>query len=706
MIINIQKYFFMKTISVFFSRYFVFKQWTNAAYGVFNSLGLQIRIAILLPVYVMAWQNTTAQTDTLNLDKIEVNSLRTQKELMSTAQVIRVITSQDIEELPVTSISDILELTVSADIRQRGAQDIQADVSLRGGSFEQVLILLNGQKINDSQTGHHNLNLPVPLEAIERIEILEGPGGREFGANSYTGAINFITKVDKFNKLKISTLYGQNGRYAAASAIHFGVGKFRNMLAGNFAQSDGYLFKNEVNNTDYEKFSIFWHGNYELKSVNLQFQAGYSDKAFGANGFYSPKYPWQFEHIRTSFGAFSSDFKLKHPIKLSAFARQNNDYFELFREDRYSRNGSYFIFQDTDTAKFSSGIYEAWNYYKGHNYHQTNTYGIELKQNFHTNIGITSVGFEYRFDRILSNVLGEASDTVTVPFDEYGMFTKRKLRTNYTAYLQHTYNLQKFRFSVGLAATSNLEFGLHHTAGADVLYKISPKISTYISANQAIRLPTFTDLYYSGPSNIGNPDLEPEESLAFEIGTKYRNKGTSANFVVYNRLGTNTIDWGRISETDKWQSMNLAKLTTYGIETNLSHRFEKKSILRTISVSYAFIYTDKQSQNYYSNYSLDYLKHKAIFACSHQIWENFGASWNLRYENREGTYTQYLNLKYEESEYQPFILTDLKLFWKNAHVELYAEATNLTNVQYFEIGGVQMPGRWITGGVKLFLSKL
>ncbi len=696
----------MQKFSLNLKPVFTFRKWTNAGYGIFRSLGKLIRIAVLVPVYLMFWQSAEAQTDTLNVDEIQIESTRTQTELLQLGKIIHVISREEIENLPVTSVSDLLDFTASIDIRQRGAHDVQADVSMRGSSFEQVLILLNGVKLNDVQTGHHNMNLPVSFESIERIEILEGPGIREFGANAYTGAINFITNEGTANQLKINTLSGQNGLFQAGASVNFGIGKMRNHLSGDYSQSDGYLFKNDVNNTDFQKFSIFWHGALKFKASKLQFQAGYIDKGFGANGFYSPKYPWQYEQIKTTFGNLKFSTNTKHPFQISFSFRDNQDRFELFREDRYVRDGNYFVYNSVDTAVFSKGVYQAWNYYKGHNYHFTTTSETEIKQNFNTKFGKTSVGAALRYEHILSNVLGEAADTVAVPGEPYGQFTKAKERVHYNIFGEHVYQINKFQISAGANANFNDDFNWNFSGGADILYRISKNISTYISANQAFRLPTFTDLYYVGPTNLSNPDLKPETAITYEIGTKYRNSNIYAHLAVFQRIGQNTIDWGRLSDTEKWQSMNLTELITKGAEFSVQKKFEKNAFVRTISGAYSYTTTNKVENNYQSMYALDYLKHKAVFGFSHKIWRNFGASWTVKYESRNGTYSRYIDSEIQTFDYKPFTTADVSVFWKNSMVEIYAKANNFTDTQYFEIGGVQMPGRWILGGVKLKLSKL
>ncbi|MCK4631428.1 MAG: TonB-dependent receptor, partial [Bacteroidales bacterium] len=134
-----------------------------------------IKTIILFGFFVHSmWIN--GQIDTVEIKEIVVSGQRSPSIHSELNRVVTVIRKEQIRNAPVQSLQEILEYAVNIDVRQRGNFGVQADISIRGGSFEQTLILLNGIKINDPQTGHHNLNIPIDINSIERIEILEGPG--------------------------------------------------------------------------------------------------------------------------------------------------------------------------------------------------------------------------------------------------------------------------------------------------------------------------------------------------------------------------------------------------------------------------------------------------------------------------------------------------------------------------------------------------
>ena len=157
-----------------------FKRWNNKSFSVFRSISKIIKICFLLATYtIISEQNASfAQVDTIAIEEIKVFGQRGLELYPQIARVVTVIDSNNIENAPVQSIQDLLEHSLNVDIRQRGYYGAQADISIRGGSFDHVLILLNGINITDPQTGHYNLDLPVEIEDIKRIEILNGPSAR------------------------------------------------------------------------------------------------------------------------------------------------------------------------------------------------------------------------------------------------------------------------------------------------------------------------------------------------------------------------------------------------------------------------------------------------------------------------------------------------------------------------------------------------
>ncbi len=694
---------------LFFKKSESFTQWSNKAWSIFFSIGKHIVIRSLpLSYFLFAVFTLQAQTDTLQLQEVRINSARIASLYSETARIIYTIDKKDIEAMPVHSLQDLLEYVGNADIRARGTEGVQADVGIRGGNFDQTLILLNGFKISDSQTGHHSLNLPVDINSIERIEILEGPGNRIFGINAYSGAINFITDSQTERRLKAGFFAGQNNLFGGFASASHHIKNFSNYISASYKRSDGYL-SDSIGNTDFNTLNIFYHTQLNTKPANFSLQAGYTDKSFGANSFYTPAFPWQYEQVKTSFAGLKTQAKIKFiSLENRLYYRRHQDRFELFREDKYQRSGKYFI-NNQDTAKFVPGIYQAWNYYKGHNYHLTDNLAAELKLNLQTKAGRTAVGAEYSYTQIKSNVLGEPLDnTVSVPGEPHGLFTKFKAQNNVNIYAEHLFAYKKIMFSAGGSLNINSQFKQFFSGGIDLSYALPfDGLKSFLSINRSARLPSYTDLYYDGPTNKGNPDLKPETALNYEVGFKYISGSLNAHCSFFRREGKNTIDWVRLSDTLEWQTANITELTTNGLEFAVNYTFPENRFLQGVRFSYAYTDITKQSGEYISKYALDYLKHKAVLSVKHEIYKRISASWNMRFEDRNGTFSAYdrkTRTYTGEVAYSPYLLTDLRVLWQLKRLEIYADASNLFNVKYFEFGNIQMPGRLIKVGVKLNLS--
>jgi len=614
-----------------------------------------------------------AQSDTLQIEEIIISANRTPLLYGENARIVSIISKIEIENAPVSSLQALLEMTLNADIRQRGANGMQADISIRGGSFDQTLILLNGVNISDTQTGHHSLNLPVDMADIERIEVLEGAGARIYGTNAFSGAINIITRISSQKEIRAKLIAGEHNFYQTRAAISYPIGKIQNNLGITYKTTDGY-----ITNTDFKSYQAFYQGKLPLRKLNLNLQAGYADKAFGANSFYTPKYPNQFEQTKVLFANLQMRSKGKVKLISNFYWRRHQDRFELFRNRP-----------------------AAW--YKGHNYHLTHTYGFSSNLHFNSQIGRTAIGLEIRNELIMSNKLGDLLEIERqVPGEIDGVFTKSKSRLNGNIFIEQSYSYKRFFVSGGVSANWNSSFAWNFSPGFDAAFRVADKLKLFASVNHSVRLPTFTDLYYVGATNIGNTNLKPEQAVSTEIGLKYLSRSTTAHVAVFRRFGSNIIDWVKSDSDSKWESKNITQLITSGVELSVNQRFTNGFV----RFNYAYISTDKESNSFISKYALDYLKHKFSFVFQHKIYSNFFASFRASVQDRAGTFALFDTLSGEssETEYDVFTTVDARLSWRNKKMEIFIDATNLLNKPYYDLGNVAMPGRWIKAGVKLKLN--
>jgi iron complex outermembrane receptor protein len=655
---------------------------------VFASLNKVVKIGMVIfgcTLVQLEYQSVFAQADSMrtekdvHLNEVEISGSQPKlwSELAHTASVME---RSEIAASPASGINDILRQISGIDVRQRGSDDVQADLSIRGGSFDQVMILLNGVNITDPQTGHYSLDLPVDLQQIQRIEILQGSGSRILGPSAFSGAINIITTNAQNSKNKgfIDIGGGSFGYLTGTASENLNKGPWQLGGSVSYKRSDGYM-----ENTDFDLFNSQMQVGYQNQSTgNFLLQLGYQQKAYGANSFYSFAYPDQFERTKTLFSALSWEKEIgKVNLQAQAYERQHHDCFELFRD-----------------------IKEAPSWYTSPNYHQTDLTGGSLKASVGSKFGKTVVGSDVRNEHIYSNVLGNSmSGTKTDFLDKDALFTKEKNRTNYRMFIDQTIYLDPISLSAGVSWNHNTDFGNYFCGGMDASYKITPFLISFFNCNQAKRLPTFTDLYYNSATQISNPNLKPESSTSYEVGLKYLNQGFKSTVTAYYREGKNVIDWVKEPDSTKWESQNLTKVNALGGEVITEYNFYS-GFIRKIRLSYAYLSLDKKAEGYDSKYALDYLRHKIDLHLEHNIFKShhsgaLNALWNLNWQDRAGEYTDFITGK--DKTYLPYFLADVRLQWTKKSIVLYTDVNNVFNTEYADFGGLIQAGRSVRSGLKV-----
>ncbi len=618
-----------------------------------------------------------APAQDVELNELEVSAGRTQM-YSNLGRIVSVIDKLEIEKAAVRSIDDLLDYVAGVDVRQRGMYGVQADVSIRGGSFDQILVLLNGVNITDPQTGHYNLDIPVDLADVSRVEILQGSAARVLGPNAFSGAINIITNENDKTNVSSQTSAGSYGYLSNVVSGNYADGKFNVFGSVSHKKSDGY-----IENTDFNIANAYVQSGLKTRNAgDFGIQLAYQQKSFGANSFYSTTYPNQFEHTKTMFSAL--DWNLKSGnwnFSSQIYWRQHHDRFELFRN-------------------FEGA--EAFPWYLDHNYHQTDAMGGKAVAAHSWSLGKTSLGLDIRNEHIFSTVLGdEIENPKDIPFEGDKRFTKEANRLLSTIFLDHSLVINQWYASAGAALTHNKNFGTQVNGGLDLAYRPGEYSRVFAAVNSAVRLPTFTDLYYKSATQISNPNLKPEKSLTFELGTKINPLDWTFSTTAYYRIGNNIIDWVKTAEVEKWESRNLTNVNAMGLDVSYEYRF-RDIFLKSAGVGYSLLNLDKKAEGYDSKYALDYLKHKLMFNLHHAVWSKLSMHWNLTMFDRSGNYTDFPTNTL--MDYAPYWMLNTKLLWKAERISLFAEVNNLLNRQYVEFGGIAQPGINFNTGIRLSLN--
>ena len=619
-------------------------------------------LVIALTSNITLAQNTISR----NIDEVVVSANRAQTKENITN--VHTISLEEIENAPVQTIEDLLEYAINIDIRQRGGQGVQADISMRGGTFEQVLVMLNGIKLNDPQTGHHTMDLPVSLEQIERIEIITGGASRIFGNYAYTGAINIITKTEMRNSISISK--GENEFKSGEINYHTSVRKLKHNISINNKESDGY-----IEGMDYKIQNYYYQARADNNAINTLLNAGYTNKEFGAFSFYTPKYPDQFEKTQTTFVALQLKKSGQISLENKMYWRKHNDEFILFRENP--------------------------DWY--HNFHETNVFGIDMNAIQKTNTGTNVIGMEIRTDNIISNVLGDDLEK-PIKIDNNNFYYKGASRTTTNIFAEKNIRLDEISISAGIMMNINSEYGNEYFPGIDISYNISENLKLFSSYNKSMRTPNYTELYYLSPTNEGNPNLKEEYSSNKELGLKWDHKAHKTTFTYYQRQGKNMIDWILMNGDSIWRTQNFSKITTKGYEFN--SRIDINELLNTnlpissFSINYAVNESDTTSEGFQSAYILDHLKSNLSIIVSQKINKKIRVDWRASHQQREGGYTNFQSGK--EVDYLPFWLVSSRISCKVLqNSTMFLEINNLFNNEYVDFGNIPQPGRWMRTGIKI-----
>ena len=672
----------------------VFRQFGNKGYSLFACLGREVVCSVLSVATLTYASAESVSTDPVvtdsaammtaserMLDEVCVTGSRAPLTKSQAARMVTVLDRADIAQAPVQSVNDLLKYAVGVDVRQRGPIGAQTDISIRGGTSDQIILLLNGINICDPQTGHNAMDLPVDLSEIVRIEVLEGPAGRIYGTSSLVGAINIVTQERE--KGDAVTLHGEGGSFGYVNVGGRGKlhsGSFMNTLSANYSRSDGYSRSKAGSlNTDFSGSKAFYQGQYDDEAFRLHWHLGIADKGWGSSTFYaSPK--WQ------------ADDQYEHTTKLYSAIQAETE------QGLFHLSGNIYWNQNRDRYEGYRGQPEKMKY----NYNRTDVYGVSLSNYFDWAAGRTAFGAELRNEDLVSGNLGEPlSQTHHIRGTDRD-YTLGVNRTNISGYLEHNLLLHHFTISAGLVAVKNTWSNMNMTLypGIDISYRPHPAWKIHASYNTSLRMPSFTEMYYKLQGYSANPHLKPEEMRALEIGITYLSPLFTFHSTLWHHHGTDMIDW--IMDTSKgqdavWQSVNHTKINSIGLEAGAQLSMDKWQL----SIDYSYISQDKKLEmNIVSQYALEYLRHKLVAHARIQLLKPLSLSLNFRWQDRVGTYTDFDGIV---CDYKPYALFDSRLTWQQPKWKVYLEANNLFDTRYHDYGLVEQPGRWLIAGFSLGL---
>lgn len=527
-----------------------------------------------------------------------------------------------------------LDLAPSVDFRQRAPSDVQGDLSIRGSTFGQTLVLLNGLRMDDVQTGHHDMDLPLPTESVQRIEVLRGAGSTLYGSDAMAGSINVITGTPEYSDLHFGAGVGNFGVNQQNGSASLAWRRFDTQLDAERDFSSGFR-----PDRDYRSLTLFSTTGAQTQLGRSLLMLGYGDKPYGADQFYGPFDSW--ERTKSWFAGLKQDFGNKTEFDF-AF-RRHTDEFILFR--------------DNPSVYENNHIDKSWQA------------DFRRQQPFSQNSTLF-YGAEGVHESITSNNLGDHD------------------RSRGAVYLDYDVRaLKRFSFSAGareeIFSATHGEFNPSVAAGA----WLRPGLKLKGSVSRAFRLPSYTDLYYHDPANLGNANLRPERAWDYEGGVLWNLRGRlKSEVTIFQRRDRDVIDYVLASPSSPYMAENIQRLNFTGVEASVEVQLPRDQRLQ---IAYTGLHGIQGMLNgLRTKYSFNYPKHDAVVAWNGRLPGKFIA------RTRVGVVDRYAS--------DPYGLWDAAVARQFGHVAAHLVLSNLTDTQYEEIQGVIMPGRSVVFGLDFF----
>ncbi len=646
------------------------KRFAHTSYAAFNSLNKVINVCVLSVAVIAnvdakaSAQHQVSQGDFLEnhtLDDIEVLADSSTTTLNEEGQHIAVIPKCDVQSAPERTVNDLLKGLPNIDVRQRGGFGVQTDISIRGASADQTTLLLNGVNISSPQTGHLSADFPVSSEAISKIELAEGGTGA-------AGTLNISVDPDSVNRLDVQAVAGFYGLVEGDMLMNLNARQTSHKINASASRSDG-----AVDNGDFKQVRFYYLGRTEASRILCEWQGGYSRQSFGANTFYSAAYPDQWEGTNRVLA--SARLEAKTPVRFKGLFSwvRSYDHFQLVRDTSFGEN-----FHRTDVFNFKPEVSHRW-------------WG-----------GKTTFKLDYKYENIYSSNLGipMENDSLEI-FGHAGKYYKRhKDRHILSATLQHNLLFRNWNLNLGVSGVKNFddEDKVRFLPFVNTKIEINRHWLLYASWNSAVRIPTFTELFYKSPTNEGNTNLKSELTNTASLSAQYKCDGLSANLTTFYTRGRRMIDWVLEKDTDKVYKSANYDLNNMGAEIDGTLVFNElwNCVPMRLAVGYHFIHQERRDEApvFKSHYALEYLKHKFTARFVIEPIKNLEAQLCYRYQVRNGGYLVYKNGENTNvlKEYDPYGVMDFKISYCINKFIVFGELNNVLNTEYFDFGNVEQPG--------------
>lgn len=575
--------------------------------------------------------------DPIALDTLPVLGSRISSGLPLRTRSVQVMDREALDRLPVRNLAQALEWATSVELGARSPA--QADLSIRGAGFEQLLVLVDGVRMSDPQTGHFDLDLTVPLERVERIEILRGPGSALYGSDAVGGVVNVVTRDGGAWSGRV-----EGGSFGTASGLLQGgvslPGEGSLQLSGERGRSDGHR-----EGTEWDSRIGSLDLRVPVAEGELRVGAATARRAFGADGFYAPFPSHETTRTRTAHAGWRSDPGASVSLEPRVSWRSHGDDFILDR---------------ADPAGYR-------------NRHTSDQVAAELVVRGAPLGGLSLAGgAELARHELRSNALGDRAEGRGALFAEAAVIPA--WGPEFTAGLRHD------RYGPWGGFTSpSLAAGLDLGAG----------LRLHGSVGRAFRGPSWTERHYQDPVHAANPELDPERSTSVELGGTLRTSTMDRwlGITGFRRTGRDLIDWARpVGDSEAiWVTRNVNRSRTRGLEMEAGARLDSGTSVN-IAGTWLSLAADAPAE-FESKQLLRPIQDRIRLSLSQELPRSVLGSVHLARSRRTA----------EES----FVELDLRLEAPTPFGTLFLDGRNLTDSRHLDLTGHPVAARALYVGASV-----
>jgi len=579
-----------------------------------------------------------AESVTLRPIFVKKDSARGSRISLKTSSVLE---TSDLTTYALASLENVIDFAQGVDLKKRAPYGMQTDLSIRGSGFDQVLLAVDGVKVNDPQTGHYSLDVPLTGEDIERIEVVKGAYPSRYGIGGIGGTINIVTKrpLKKEGSLEVSR--GEHALWTRQVSYTDTTGLLRGRYSLAMNDSSGYRPM-----TYFKDIKFFTTQEVHNDAHALRYSFGYLKKDFGADSFYSNLYPREEDHTDTRF----TDVSLKSrwgaiTVNPVVYCKRHWDRFIL------------------DVARPALPV----------NIHTSYVYGADFGVDWDLPFAKISMVPRINTEKLTSTNIGNR---------------KRDSRSVFISSLLSIADPLSAELTTTVLDSDTTSAKAAY--GATINYAVSSHTDIQCTFGKNFRLPSFTELYYRDAANRGNDQLNAEDARALEAGFSHRFGSAQFSAAVFTQKESQVIDWVRASAHDAWDAKNIGEKDTRGVDVSYRCAFAKNAFLKRISWWYTYLYLERSAQDLLTKYTLNYSKHQLRLAPEFAVM-GFSNTFVLTYK--------------QPCQRRHFFVGDWKIsksFTRGGfEQEVFLEIDNIFNVSYEEVAGVPMPGRWARAGYKI-----